>query len=49
MPPPMTMRCLGTSGILSAPTFERTRSSSNLRKGSSIGTEPVAMMTFFAW
>ena len=48
-PPPMTTRCFGTSGILSAPMFESTRSSSNLRKGSSIGTEPVAMMTCFAW
>ena len=28
--------------------LESTRSSSNLRNGSSIGTEPVAMMTFFA-
>ena len=38
----------GTLGIVSAPTLERTRCSSNFRKGSSIGTEPVAMMTFFA-
>ena len=47
-PPPITMRCFGTSGIVSAPTFESTRCSSNFRKGSSIGTEPVAMMTCFA-
>ena len=47
-PPPITTRCFGTTGILSAPMFESTRSSSNLRKGSSIGSDPVAMMTFFA-
>ena len=46
-PPPMTMRCFGTSVSASAPTLERTRSSSKWRKGSSIGTEPVAMMTYF--
>ena len=45
-PPPMTIRCFGTSGILSAPMFDSTRFSSNFRNGSSIGTEPVAMMTF---
>ncbi len=44
----MTMRCFGTVGIRSAPTFERIRSSSKRRNGSSMGTEPVAMMTFFA-
>ena len=47
-PPPITTRCFGTSGIVSAPMFDSTRFSSNLRNGSSIGTEPVAMMTFFA-
>jgi hypothetical protein len=44
-PPPITIRRFGTSGILSAPTFESTRSSSNGRKGSCAGTEPVAMMS----
>src|SRR5687768_17764952 len=37
-PPPTTIRCFGTSGMMSAPMFESTRSSSNLRNGSSIGT-----------
>ena len=48
-PPPITIRWSGTFGILRAPTFESTRSSSNLRNGSSTGTEPVAMMTCLAW
>ena len=48
-PPPTTMRCFGTCGILSAPTLDSTRSSSNFRNGSSIGTEPVAMMMCLAW
>ena len=47
-PPPITIRCFGTSGIVKAPMFDSTRLSSTLRKGSSIGTDPVAMMTFFA-
>ena len=43
-PPPITTRWRGTSGIASAPTLESTRRSSNLRNGSSDGTEPVAMI-----
>jgi hypothetical protein len=47
-PPPTTMRCSGTVGMIRAPMFERIRVSSNFRNGSSIGTEPVAMMTLYA-